>query len=112
MRIGDVWSKEYIDSEPIPVVSRDLLPWLKKDRREAMEGAMVKATDKEGTKIVHNGEGLKCAERDVRRSTSALATATDPKAIEFLKIQLGTAEGKAGFYRGKIYLLDKIIAAT
>ena len=89
---GSVWSREYIDAHPIPVVPRELLPWLKKDR--------------------DNGVGLKKAEQSLRAAKRALVDATDPKVIEFLQIQEASAAGKVAFYAGKIYLLDKVIASV
>ncbi len=113
MIYGSVWSREYIDSNPLPVVSKSLLPWLLKDRREAVEGAMAKVTKKDGKmETMHNGEGLDRADRDVRRLKSALEEETKSEVVEFLTAQLCGAENKAAFYRGKIYLLDKVIEAT
>lgn len=111
---GSVWSREYIDSEPIPVVSKSLLPWLKKDRREAEEGAMVKATNKDGKmEIAHNGEGLERAERDLRRIKGDLAAETpgSDRSIILARQAEGMAE-RVEAWQGKIYLLDKVIAAT
>lgn len=111
---GSVWSQAYIDAHPIPVVSRELLPWLKKDRREAEEGAMVKATNKDGKmEVMHNGEGLEKAERDLRRITSDLANEkpeSDRAAI--LRWQAEGMADRVEFWRGKIYLLDKIMATA
>lgn len=106
------FSTECIDSEPLPVVSKDLLPWLIKDRREAIDGVYLQDS-KLGR--VHDGSGLDKAKQSLRRAKSMLAEITpetDPKTRIFLESQLAAAEGKTSFYRGKVYLMDKIIAAT
>lgn len=114
MVYGSVWSKEYIDANPIPVVSRELLPWLKKDRREAEVGAMVRATNKDGkTETTHNKEGLEYAERELRRIHSDLAgEKPDSDRATILRWQAEGMADRVEFWRGKIYLLDKIIAAA
>lgn len=111
---GSVWSREYIDASPIPVVSRELLPWLKKDRREAETGAMVKATNNDGkTELTHNKEGLEYAERELRRIKGDLASETPgtDRAIILSHQAEGMAD-RVEFWRGKMYLLDKMIAAV
>lgn len=107
---GSVWSREYIDAHPLPIIRPDLLPWLIKDRAEAVEGGYM--WDVKTSKQVHDGSGLQKAEQSLRAAKKALTETDDPKAVEFLKGQLHSAEGKAEFYAGKIYLLDKVIAAT
>lgn len=104
------FSREIIDSQPLPVVSRDLLPWLIKDRREAETGAFYWDTKK--GELVPDGSGLEHAEKDVRQATAKLEgnLSADMRAI--WELQLAGARGKAEFYRGKMYLLDKVIAAT
>ncbi len=111
---GSVWSKEYIDANPLPVVSRDLLPWLKKDRREAEVGAMVKATGKDGkTETTHNKEGLEHAERELRRIQNDLATEKpDSNRAAILRWQAEGMADRVEFWRGKMYLLDKVIASV
>ncbi len=111
---GDVFSLAYIDSNPLPQVSKDLLPWLVKDRREAEEGAMVKATNKDGkTETTHNKEGLHHAERELRRIQSALAEA-QPQSdrATILRKQEDGMQQRVDFWRGKCHLLDRVIAAT
>ncbi len=106
---GSVWSKETIDSEPLPTVSRELLPWLIKDRREAVEGVWGK--DSNG-KPAHDGSGLDKAKRSLRAAETGLSEGpTDAKVLRFLTEQVSTARGKVAFYEGKIYLLDKVIAS-
>jgi hypothetical protein len=111
---GSVWSTTYIDASPIPVVSRDLLPWLKKDRREAEVGAMVRATNKDGkTETTHNKEGLEHAERELRRIQSDLASErSDTDRAAILRWQAEGMQDRVEFWRGKMYLLDKIIASV
>lgn len=108
---GSVWSTAYIDAHPLPRVPRDLLPWLKKDRREAETGGTFWNV-KEG-RDEHDKQGLHHAEREVRRIKSALDDedpATDRAAI--LSHQLDGQEQQVEAWRGKCYLLDKVIAAT
>lgn len=109
-KTGPAFSIEVIDSEPLPQVPKHLMPWIVRDRREAVEGSMVK--DKDG-KMVHNGEGLDRAEKSLKQIKAALAS--NPKedylVARFLEEQFATANGKVEFYRGKIYLLDKIISS-
>lgn len=111
---GSVWSPAYIDAQPLPVVPRELLPWLKKDRREAETGAMVRATNNDGkTELTHNKEGLEYAERELRRIKADLAgekSGTDRHVI--LSRQVEGMMERVEFWRGKMYLLDKIIEAT
>lgn len=106
-----VFSLAYIDSQPLPVVSRELLPWLLKDRREAEEGSHL--WDTKAGKDVHDGSGLRKARQSLKAATNALADSpTDPKVLAFLTEQRGAAAGKVAFYEGKCHLLDRIIAAT
>lgn len=109
---GPAFSKETIDSQTLPVVSRDLLPWLLKDRKEALEGSMAKSQNKKGEiRMVHDGFGLDKAEKSLRQAEAGLAeNPADPKVVKFLNEQVAMAKGKVGFYEGKIYLLDKVIA--
>lgn len=111
---GPVWAIPYIDSHPIPVVRKDLLPWLIKDRRQAEVGAMIKVTNKDGkTETTHNKEGLEYAERELRRIVTALngePHGTDRHTI--LSNQKEGQEERVSFWRGKIYLLDKTISET
>ncbi len=102
-----VWAIPYLDTQPVPQIAAHLAPWLAKDRREAVEGAMQK--DSTG-KIVHDGSGLEKAERSLRSAQAALKSATDEKEIAFLQYQCGMAQSKVEFYTGKIHLLDKMIA--
>ncbi len=107
---GPAFSTITIDSEPLPRVSAHLLPWLIKDRREAIEGGYGK--DSTG-KVVHDGTGLDRAQKSLRQAEAALAAKPDdPKTLTFLEEQLAIAKGKVGFYTGKLYLLDKVIAAA
>lgn len=106
--IGAAFAIPILDSEPIPVVPKHLMPWILKDRREAMEGAMVKDT---AGKVVHDGAGLEKARKSLRQVEAALAEKqSDAKVAEFLEEQLATARGKVEFYTGKIHLLDRVIA--
>lgn len=108
---GSVWSREYIDAEPIPVVSKTLLPWLLKDRREAEEGSTF-FNVKEG-KDEHDKQGLKAAERELRRIKSDLATEKpdSQRALILARQAEGMAE-RVEAWAGKIYLLDRVISAT
>lgn len=108
---GSVWSREMIDSEPLPIVPKALLPWLRKDRREAEEGGTF--YDSQSKAHVHDRSGLVYAERELRRLTADLASAeptSDRAAI--LRHQLAGQEEQVEFWRGKVYLLDRVIAAT
>lgn len=108
---GSVWSKEYIDAEPLAIVPKHLLPWLIKDRKNAIEGSME--WNSKEKKLMHDGSGLEKAEQSLRAATHALAdNPSDPVVREFLEFQKGAAEGKVAFYSGKVYLLDKLIAET
>lgn len=107
---GPAFALDRLATETLPVVSKDLMPWLHKDRREAVDGCMVK--DQNG-KFGHDGSGLLKAERSLRTAEAALsANPTDPKVLAFLREQVAIARGKVPFYRGKIYLLDRIIGIT
>ncbi len=105
------FSASKIDSEPLPVVSPSLLPWLRKDRKEALDGSYH--WDVKLGKEVHDGSGLIKARQSLRAAQTALAAGpSDPKVAAFLEFQRGAAQGKVGFYEGKIHLLDRVIAAT
>lgn len=108
---GDIFSLAYIDSNPLPQVPKDLLPWLVKDRREAEEGGTFYNS---ATKVhEHDRSGLHYAERELRRIQTDLAEAkpeSDRAAI--LRHQEEGMQQRVVFWRGKCYLLDKVIAAT
>lgn len=111
MIYGSVWSKELIDSEPPLKVSKDLLPWLLKDRKQAEEGTMF-FNVKEG-RDEHDKQGLDYAERELRRIKADLATEKSPdtnRAV-ILAHQARGQQEQVDFWRGKIYLLDKTIAS-
>lgn len=118
MTYGSVWSREYIDAHPIPEVSKSLLPWLIKDRREAEEGATFynSATGKDE----HDRQGLQHAERELRRIKSDLALSAktrdegdrESSRTAILRWQATGQEEQVEFWRGKVYLLDKVIAVT
>lgn len=111
MIYGSVWSREYIDSNPIPVVSKTLLPWLLKDRREAEMGSSF-FNVKEG-KDEHDKAGLQHAERELRRIRSDLATEKpDSQRAQILAHQARGMAERVEAWSGKIYLLDKVISAT
>lgn len=118
MIYGSVWSKEYIDASPLPVVSRELLPWLKKDRREAEVGTTF-FNVKEG-RDEHDKQGLEYAERELRRIKADLDMESKKRApgdreTDRTAILRWQAEGVADqveFWRGKMYLLDKVIASV
>lgn len=112
--VGDVWSREYIDANPLPVVSKELVPWLVKDRREAETGGTFynSATGKHE----HDRQGLEYAERELRRINSDLALSVkqgdESDRTQILRHQAKGQEEQVGFWRGKVYLLDKVIAAA
>ena len=111
MIYGSVWSKETLDSQPLPKVSKSLLPWLIKDRREAETGASFynSATGKNE----HDRQGLEHAERELRRIKTDLASAKEgTNRAAILSWQMTGQEEQVEFWRGKMYLLDKVIAAT
>lgn len=93
------------------MVSHSLLPWLIKDRREAEEGSTF--YDHKDKEEKHDRQGLLFAERELRRIKNDLATEkphTNRAAI--LRWQASGQEEQVEFWRGKIYLLDKVIAET
>lgn len=108
---GSVFSIDYINAQGIPKVPAHLLPWIVKDRREAEEGCMVYDVEKQ--KHVHDGSGLTKSLKSLATAKNALAEKpTDAKMIAFLTQQISNAEDKVAFYRGKIYILDGILAAN
>lgn len=104
---GRAFSREVIDSEPVVKLPKELIPWLQNDMREAIEGTFVK--DHKGNPE-HDGQGLDKAEKYLKTTQALLKSEADEKNIAFIKVQLANAQNKVEFYRGKIYLLDKLIA--
>lgn len=106
-----VWSPEYINTHPLPKVSRHLLPWLIKDRREAETGSTF--YNSETKQHDHDRQGLEFAERELRRIKSDLATEKpDSQRAIILSRQAEGQQERVDFWRGKCYLLDKIIEET
>jgi len=109
-KLGAAFSQEVIDSCVLPTVPENLLPWLLRDKKEALEGCTVK--DSKGN-LVHDGSGLERAKQSLHVAEGKLAEGhTDAKIINFLREQRGMAQGKVDFYTGKLYLMDKIIEQT
>ncbi len=109
MQYGSVFSKEYIDANPIPVVSPGLLPWLKKDLETAHVGCMV--SDKKTGEPVHDRSGLDFAVNELKGLEAKARETKNAELAAIYSIQVGWAQKKVEFWRGKIYLLEKIIAA-
>lgn len=114
--IGCSFSREVIDASVLPVVSKDLLPWLLKDRREAVEGSSF-WNAAEG-KDQHDRMGLTYAQRELRRIESDLASEKplpgggQSERAAILTIQRNQQAAFVRFWEGKCYLLDKVIEAT
>lgn len=111
MIYGFAYSPEVLDSTPLPVVPRHLLPWLIKDRKEAEVGTTY--YNSETKQHDHDRSGLDYAERELRRIAADLRTpgnSADRNAI--LSHQLDGQQQRVDFWRGKIALLDRVIAAT
>lgn len=107
---GFAFDKSTIDAAPLPSIPKHLLPWLKKDRKEAVEGVHHK--DSTG-QMIHDGSGLEKAEQDLRKvQTDLLAKGNSKDRQAILEMQKIGAEINVQFYQGKIYLLDKVIATT
>jgi hypothetical protein len=107
---GPAFALDRLAAETPPTVPKHLMPWLLKDRREAVEGCYVR---RPGEVLELDGSGLEKAERNVRQLESQLAgpsLSVDMQAI--LRVQLEGARGAVEFWRGKVYLLDRIIGRT
>lgn len=108
---GSVWSNATIDGEPLPKVPKHLLAWLTKDCKEAEEGTSF-FNVKEG-RDEHDKSGLDYAERELRRIRGDLASEKpgSDRAIILGRQELGQQE-RVEFWKGKIYLLDRVIEET
>ena len=110
--LGSVYSFENIDASPVPRVPKHLMPWIHKDRREAMEGTGIVYIDSKTGEASPDVNHLAHAEKEIRKAKNALAAKDNsPDRAAILRLQLAQAETKAEFYRGKIRILDRIIAS-
>ena len=108
---GPAFSITVLDAEQLPAIPKHLLPWLLKDRREAVDGSTFYNTQTKEHQ--HDRMGLTYAERELRRIKVELeqpSNSADRNAI--LALQFQGQEASVEFWRGKIYLLDKMIAAA
>jgi hypothetical protein len=113
---GHSFSPTVLEASPIPSVPAELLPWLRKDRREAVDGVTFynSATGKDQ----HDRMGLTYAQRELRRIETDIRDAlrangdmpNDRTAI--LTIQRNQQACFVQFWEGKIWLLDRMIAAA
>ena len=93
-------------------VTKDKLPWLKRDRREAEEGLTRQVTNENGERVIeHDRMGLDHARKELRRIQADLAAATTPNRQSILRIMVTQQEAAVRFWEGKMYLLDRVIAA-
>lgn len=108
-----VWDLAYLDSQPIPHISKDLLPWLIRDRREAEVGSGNTCYNPETKEYEPDKQNLNYAERELRRIKTDLANAAPgSNRAAILALQVSGQEKTVQFYRGKCHLLDRVIAAT
>src|SRR6185295_15128687 len=110
--IGEAFARDYIDASPLPVVDPSLLPWLLKDRQEAIDGTTF-WNAAEG-KDQHDRQGLTYAQRELRRLQSDLAAEENPNhpptnRCAILRIMVTQQECAVRFWEGKCYLLDRVI---
>lgn len=119
MIYGSSFSREAIDAE-LPMILRHaspaLLPWYRKDRREAETGGTF--WDSKDGKDCHDRQGLDYARRELRRIQADLAT-EKPLGLgdapnhrhAILTIMAAKQQAAVEFWEGKCYLLDRVIAA-
>lgn len=111
---GHAFSPEVIAASPPLLVDPSLLPWLRKDRREAETGAFRTAIDKDGKQTTsHDRQGLEHAQKEARRIERDLAAAIPgSNRAAILAIQQVQAACAVQFWQGKMALLDRAIAAA
>jgi hypothetical protein len=103
------FSPEGIAATPIPIYPREVIPWLQRDRKDAVEGGTRYNHEKK--EIEPDGLGLTYATRELKRLERDRADAEGTRK-DILTIMIGQQRYAVQFWEGKINLLDRIIAAA
>ncbi len=104
------FSPEAIAATPVPVYNREVIPWFKADRQNAIDGKMRYNPDSKQNE--HDGQGLDYAQRELDRLERDHAAADEGPRKEILSILLTQQRYAVQFWTGKIALLDRLIAAA
>lgn len=92
----------------IPAYNAAALPYLLRDRKEAVEGGM--RYNPETKEQEHNGEGELHARAMLKRLENRLQGDISDNLRAILTIQLAQQRVAVQFWEGKLWLLDQMIA--
>lgn len=107
--IGRPFSRVAIDAAPPEPIPAHLLPWAKRDVRDTLEEELPKVR-----------QGLNRARKELADHEKDLAKlkpgsgdhAQKRVEVEFLHVMVAAGESKLEFYDGKVYNLNRRIAAS
>lgn len=96
--------------EPLPKISKLLLPWLIVQRKEIIEGCHY--FDVKTQSLIHDGSGLDRVRGDLKSVTAKLAGKNSVDVTAILNIQLKQVKIKIEYYEWRLNLIDRIIEVT